>query len=69
MGSLRDRQVEALKAMLTLDSPGGPKNNNVEPSWKVLVYDKTGKHDLILVKIITMSQVRISWVLFCQSRS
>jgi hypothetical protein len=44
MGSLRDRQVEALKAMLTLDSNGGAaKNNNVEPSWKVLVYDKTGE--------------------------
>ena len=38
--------------MLTLDSAGGPKNNNVEPSWKVLVYDKTGEHGLILVKII-----------------
>ena len=43
MGSLRDRQVEAIKAMLTLDSNGNSKNNNVEPSWKVLVYDKTGK--------------------------
>ena len=44
MGSLRERQVEALKSMLALDANGGAnKNNNVEPSWKVLVYDKTGK--------------------------
>ena len=45
MASPRDRQVEALKAMLALDSngPGSSKNNNVEPSWKVLVYDKTGE--------------------------
>lgn len=56
MGSLRDRQVEALKAMLTLDSAGGPKNNNVEPSWKVLVYDKTGQD--ILGPLLSVKELR-----------
>jgi len=56
MGSLRDRQVEAIKAMLTLDSNGNSKNNNVEPSWKVLVYDKTGQD--ILGPLLSVKELR-----------
>jgi len=58
MASLRDRQVEALKAMLALDSngPGSSKNNNVEPSWKVLVYDKTGQD--ILGPLLSVKELR-----------
>jgi len=57
MGSLRERQVEALKSMLALDSNGGAnKNNNVEPSWKVLVYDKTGQD--ILGPLLSVKELR-----------
>ena len=58
MGSLRDRQVEALRSMLTLDANGtvGVKNNNVEPSWKVLIYDQTGQD--ILGPLLSVKELR-----------
>ena len=61
MGSLRDRQVEALRAMLTLDPNGGPggvraQNSGVESSWKVLIYDKTGQD--ILGPLLSVKELR-----------
>ena len=50
--SLRDRQVEALKAMLQLQVAGGA----AEPSWKVLVYDKTGQD--ILGPLLSVKELR-----------
>ena len=44
MASIKERQLDALKQMLALEGGGGARpNNNCEPSWKVLVYDKTGQ--------------------------
>ena len=56
MGSLRDRQVEALRSMLTLDPAAGQRNNNVEPSWKVLIYDQTGQD--ILGPLLSVKELR-----------
>ncbi|XP_023327317.1 sec1 family domain-containing protein 1 [Eurytemora carolleeae] len=39
--SVRDRQIEALKGMLNLTGSGGDSS---DPTWKVLVYDKTGQN-------------------------
>jgi len=55
-GSLRDRQVEALKNMLTLDGGGSGINGVSEPTWKVLVYDKTGQD--ILGPILSVKELR-----------
>ena len=56
MGSLKDRQVEALRSMLTLDPAGAVRNNNVEPSWKVLIYDQTGSD--ILGPLLSVKELR-----------
>ena len=56
MGSLRERQVEALKQMLSLNTSGNYKNNSVDPSWKVLIYDKTGRD--ILGPLISVKELR-----------
>jgi len=48
--SLRERQVEALRAMLQLQAGGQ------EPSWKVLVYDKTGQD--ILGPLLSVKELR-----------
>lgn len=48
--SLRERQVEALRAMLQLQATGQ------EPTWKVLVYDKTGQD--ILGPLLSVKELR-----------
>ena len=53
MGSLRDRQAEALRSMLALD---GPRGGQVEPSWKVLIYDQTGRD--ILGPLLSVKELR-----------
>ena len=42
--------------MLSLDTSGNSKNNNVDPSWKVLIYDKTGRD--ILGPLISVKELR-----------
>jgi len=49
--SLRQRQVDALKTMLNLNGSGGG-----EPTWKVLVYDKTGQD--ILGPVLSVKELR-----------
>ena len=51
MGS---RQVEALKQMLSLNTD--LKNNSVDTSWKVLIYDKTGRD--IFRTLISVKELR-----------
>ena len=44
--------------MLSLDPNGGPgtRNGSVEPSWKVLIYDKTGQD--ILGPLLSVKELR-----------
>ena len=59
MASVKERQLEALKQMLSLEggAGGGARgNNNCEPSWKVLIYDKTGQD--ILGPLLSVKELR-----------
>ena len=57
MASVKERQLEALKQMLSLEGGAAARgNNNCEPSWKVLIYDKTGQD--ILGPLLSVKELR-----------
>jgi len=48
--SMRERQIEALRSMLNLTSGGG------DPTWKVLIYDKTGQN--VIGPVLSVKELR-----------
>ncbi|ERL91253.1 protein sly1 homolog [Dendroctonus ponderosae] len=67
MTSLRQRQKDAIRQMLNLNQPFS-KQATSEPSWKILVYDRTGQD--IISPLISVKELREQGVtLFVQLHS